>query len=192
MPEKAPEQVETARLVLRRPRAADAEAIFARYASDTEVVRYVGWPQHQTLDDTRAFLAFSESEWEKWPGGPYVILVKVEGPTPKAHVKAEGETLVGGTGFAFETPWRAMTGYVLAKDTWGRGYATEALRAIVDLAPSLGVRRLFAYCHAEHRPSWRVLEKGGMQREGTLRCAFEFPNLAPGEPQDVLIYSRIF
>ena len=39
------EPVETERLVLRRPTAADAPAIFARYASDPEVTRYMAWPR---------------------------------------------------------------------------------------------------------------------------------------------------
>ena len=186
---KGPDRVETARLVLQRPRAGDAQAIFSRYSSDADVVRYVGWPRHHSVQEARTFIEFSDREWAQWPAGPYLIFVKAEGQTPNAE--RTPDTLIGGTGFAFETPWRAMTGYVLAKETWGRGYATEALEAIVDLAPVLGVRRLFAYCHAAHRPSWRVLEKGGMQREGTLRRAFEFPNLSP-EPQDVHIYARIF
>ncbi|HSL24150.1 MAG TPA: GNAT family N-acetyltransferase [Vicinamibacterales bacterium] len=172
--------LETDRLVLIRPSGADADAIFSRYAADPEVTRYVGWPLHRTLDDTRAFLQYSDREWAQWPAGPYLVLAK------------DTRQLLGGTGYAFETSYRAMTGYVLARDAWGRGYATEALAAIVARAPALGLRRLFAYCHVDHRPSWRVLEKGGFVREGILRRAFEFPNLAPGEPQDVLLYARVF
>ena len=39
-----PERLDTERLVLRRPRPADAQAIFARYSSDPEVTRLLGWP----------------------------------------------------------------------------------------------------------------------------------------------------
>jgi RimJ/RimL family protein N-acetyltransferase len=176
---KKPESIETVRLTLRRPRASDAPAIFDGYASDPEVTRYLGWPRHRTVDDTRAFLAFSDSEWERWPAGPYMIF---ERGTPR---------LLGSTGFAFEAPFRAMTGYVIVRDAWGHGYATEALRAMVDLAPALGIVRLYALCHTDHDPSCRVLEKGGFQREGVLRRAFEFPNLAPGEPQDVFCYAKV-
>ena len=41
---KGPEHIETTRLVLRKPTAADAEAVYAQYSSDTEVTKYVGWP----------------------------------------------------------------------------------------------------------------------------------------------------
>ena len=52
---------------------ADAEAVFIRYASDSEVTRYLGWPRHQSVDDTKAFLTFSDAEWSRLPAGPYLI-----------------------------------------------------------------------------------------------------------------------
>lgn len=177
---KAPDTIQTPRLVLRRPRPEDAEAIFARYASDPEVTRYVGWPVHASVEDTRQFLAFAAAEWEHWPAGPYLV-----------HARAGG-TLLGGTGLAFETTQRAMTGYVLARDAWGRGYATEALQAMTDLAPSCGVRRLYAICHTEHAASSRVLEKGGFTREGVLRRHSIFPNLSADDPADVFCYAVTF
>ena len=98
---KGPERIETTRLVLRKPAQADAGAIFARYASDPEVTRYLGWPRHQTIEQTKSFLAFSEAEWNRWPAGPYLI-------------ESLGERkLLGSTGLAFETPAIAATGYVL-------------------------------------------------------------------------------
>jgi RimJ/RimL family protein N-acetyltransferase len=45
VPLKAPTHLETARLVLTAPLAADAEAIFTRYTGDPEVTRYLGWPR---------------------------------------------------------------------------------------------------------------------------------------------------
>lgn len=177
---QAPERVETSRLLLRRPLLSDVEAIFERYAADPDVTKFLGWPRHRSIEDTRAFLAFSEMEWERWPAGPYLICSRSDGE------------LLGGTGLGFETPQRASTGYVLAQSAWGQGYATEALRAMVDLARGTGVRRLYALCHPDHRASWRVLEKGGFTREGILRSYAEFPNLTPGQLSDVLCYSVVF
>ena len=174
-----PERVETERLVLRKPTAADADAMFSRYASDAEVTRFLGWPRHQSIDQTRDFLQFSEAEWGRWPAGPCLIESR------------EGGRLLGSTGLAFETSFRAATGYVLAKDAWGFGYATEALRGMVTLAAGLGVRRLYALCHPDHPASRRVLEKCGFAREGLLRRHSEFPNLRPGEPADVLCYATV-
>jgi RimJ/RimL family protein N-acetyltransferase len=78
---------------------------------------------------------------------------------------------------------------VLAYDAWGAGYATEALAAIRDRAADLGVERVYALCHPDHRASARVLEKCGFLSEGTLHRYAHFPNLAPGAPSDVLCYA---
>lgn len=175
----APEQIETARLVLRRPTAADAGAIFARYAADPEVTRYLSWARHESVESVRGFLAFSDDHWQRWPAGPYLAFDRQAG------------TLLGSGGFLFDSPSKASTGYVLARDAWGRGFASEILAAAVALAPALGVVRLEAYCHVDHRPSRRVLEKGGFAHEGVLRRHAVFPNLGP-EPCDVACYARVW
>jgi RimJ/RimL family protein N-acetyltransferase len=176
---KAPETIETERLLLRKPASDDVSDIFERYASDAEVTRYLAWPMHTSLDDTRAFLEFSDAEWDRWPAGPYLICSLADG------------RLLGSTGLAFETPIRASTGYVLAKDAWGQGFATEAVIAMRQTAADLGIQRLYAMCHLEHRPSRNVLEKGGFELEGTLKRFFEFPNLDPGVAVDVASYAWI-
>ncbi len=174
-----PERLDTERLVLRRPRPADAQAIFARYSSDPEVTRFLGWSRHTVVEHTLDFLQFSDLEWQRWSAGPYLIESRQTG------------VLLGGTGLSFETSYRAATGYVLARDAWGCGYATEVLRAMTDIACGTSAWRLYALCHPDHEPSRRVLEKCGFLREGLLRRYAEFPNLRPGGPEDVLCYVRI-
>jgi ribosomal-protein-alanine N-acetyltransferase len=177
---KGPETIQTARLTLRRPVAADAEAIFARYASDPMVTRYLSWPTHQSVADTQAFLAWSDADWELWPAGSYLALSRDEG------------RLLGGTGLSFTSPTSAVTGYVFARDAWGQGYATESLQAMVDLARELGVKHLEALCHVDHRPSAQVLEKCGFQQERIRREYCVFPNFAPHTRSNVLGYVRIW
>src|SRR6266702_3292157 len=92
---------------------------FHAIASDPEVTRLVGWPIHRSVGQTQAFLEFSNREWQQWPAGPYLIESRADG------------RLLGSTGLGFETPVVANTGYVLAQDAWGYGYATEALEAMV-------------------------------------------------------------
>jgi hypothetical protein len=122
---KAPTEIETARLTLMRPAPGDAANVFERYAGDKDVTRFLGWPRHRSVADTEAFLTFSVSEWERWPAGPYLIRSRHDG------------RLLGGTGLAFDASDHAVTGYVLARDAWGLGYATEALTAIA--APPLAL-----------------------------------------------------
>lgn len=176
---KAPLHMATSRLILSQPSMNDANAVFERYASDPDVTHFLGWPRHQSVGDTRAFLDFSAAQWEQWPAGPYLIKLRSDG------------RLLGSTGFAFMSPSEAIVGYVLAKDAWGHGYATEALRAMVQVARQVGVRRLCAPCHPQNVASWRVLEKCGFVRDSSRAEQVEFPNLAPGMPQDAFYYMRI-
>ena len=145
---RAPANLTTERLRLRKPTMADAPAIFARYAGDFEVTRHLSWPRHASVEDTAAFLRWSEQVWSTHSAGPYLIL-------------DSAGTVVGSTGLDIETPQRAATGYVLAGDTWGRGYATEAAVAMVQLPAtyrSVGctrsaIRRTERRCACCRRPA---------------------------------------
>jgi ribosomal-protein-alanine N-acetyltransferase len=176
----APECIQTARLVLRRPQRRDAEIIFSRYANDADVTRYLAWPRHRNLRDTLQFLEFSDNEWDHSPAGPYLIESRSSG------------RLIGSTGIEFETEYRASTGYVLARDAWGQGYASEALLGIVGVCGTLGLTRLHAIVHVEHAASRRVLEKCGFAQEGTLLRHTLFPNIDARRPLDVVSYARVF
>ena len=173
---KAPERLETERLVLRRPATVDAPEIYRRYANDREVTRYLSWPCHTGVDATYAFIQFSDAQWRDSPGGPYLI-------------ESRSGLILGGTGLEFASADQATTGYVLARDAWGLGYATEALRAIIEVARQLGVRELQATCHIKHTASQRVLAKCGFSRKQDLVIAF--PNLPPGEPGDAWLYELV-
>lgn len=172
------EVVETERLVLRRPRVSDEPLIFARYASDPEATRYMAWPTHTSLADTRFFLELSDAAWARWPlAGPYLVFAR------------DGVTLLGGAGIVNDDAERAQAGYILACDAWGRGYATEALLASVEAARAAGVRRLEAGVHVDHQASAHVLEKAGFTREAVRSGRpTDFPNLPPGAPRDAALY----
>ena len=172
------ELLSTERLVLRRPERDDAPAMFANYASNPEVVRFLSWNRHQSVDDTLAFIKFSDAAWATWQAGPLLIEEKDSG------------RVVGSTGVEFHTATRVSTGYVLELDRWGRGYAIEALRGVLELLEGSSVWRVEAFCHVDHPASVKVLEKAGFEREGTLHRHTIFPNLAP-EPQDVLIFAKV-
>jgi [ribosomal protein S5]-alanine N-acetyltransferase len=171
--------IETERLLLRRPRALDAPAIFARYASDPDVTRYMSWLTHRSVDETYAFVRYCDDLWERWPlAGPMLIFAR------------DGVTLIGGAGIVNDTATMAQIGYVLARDAWGRGYATEALLASVEGARVAGLRRLEAGVHVDHRVSCRVLEKAGFTHEGVRpgRPA-DFPNLPADATRDAALYA---
>ena len=65
---------------------------------------------------------------------------------------------------------RAALGYWCALTHWGRGYMTEAVRAVIDDGfRELALNRIHAECHGDNPASRRVLEKAGMTLEGCLR-----------------------
>lgn len=137
----------------------------------------MSWARHGKLADTEAFLAFSEAEWAAWQVGPYLIESRSD------------RQLLGSTGLSVQLGNMAITGYILARDAWGRGFATEALACMVELARALGVNSLHAACHAGHCASVRVLEKCGFEPDPEGASVGMFPNLNP-EPQPALVFIR--
>ena len=80
--------------------------------------------------------------------------------------------LIGNCGIRIATvaAYEADIGYELSPEHWGRGYVTEAARAIVQFGfAELKVHRIWAWCIADNAASARVLEKLGMKLEGRLR-----------------------
>lgn len=169
-------ELSSARLKYRRPVVADAPAIFERYSNDAEVTKYLGWPRHRSVGDAEMFVRFSDNEWATRPAGPLLI------------ERLDTGQLIGSTGLMWDGPATALTGYVLARDSWGLGFATEALGAMVKLADSLGVTRLSAQCHPEHTASQKVLTKNGFSLNAKFVAA-SFPNLAEGQ-QDSQLFVR--
>ena len=181
---QAPVRVETARLVMTPPEPAEAAEILERYAGDPEVTHYLGWPTHRAVSDTEGFVSFSIAQWQREGLGPYLIRSRETG------------SLLGSTGLGLANvgrdgrSHRALTGYVLARDAWGRGYATEALRAMVDVARDAGIVSLSALCHPEHRASVHVLEKCDFARDLRWTKPVVFPNISDGRPQPVWCFTR--
>jgi RimJ/RimL family protein N-acetyltransferase len=63
------------------------------------------------------------------------------------------------------------------------GYATESAEAVIKEAfENLGARRIIAMCNPNNEPSWRLLERLGMRREGHLIKNIYFKKDAAGNP----------
>ena len=151
-----------------RPRAEDAAEIFARYAGDPAVTRYMSWPTHEEVAESSAYILMSDSQWRRHGYGQYLLR------------SVEDGTLLGGTGLdPTEDPATVSTGYVFAQDAWGRGYATEVLLLMIELARDAGFRRVIAHVHVDHEPSMHVLRKGGLREWRRVEEYGVFPNLHP-------------
>jgi RimJ/RimL family protein N-acetyltransferase len=84
---------------------------------------------------------------------------------------ARDGTLIGGARLRIETDHaRGELGFWIAKSCWGQGYATEAVRALIEYGFSvLGLHRIHAMHFTRNPASGRVMEKCGMVHEGRLR-----------------------
>lgn len=145
--------LETPRLILRPIAAADWQAIHS-YMSDPVVTR---WLPEGCLDETQA-QTFAQKNAGRFARAVAVV------------ERGSGE-LVGHMPFH---PWFGRAtheiGWAISATRQGRGYATEAARALTDFAfGTLRCHRLVATCQPENVASWRVMEKLGMRREAHFR-----------------------
>ncbi len=173
---KIPERIETERLVLRKPRMEDAFILFTAYMQDPEVTRYTTWRPHRQLQEAEDFIRNSIAAWENGTRFPFVIMLK------------EKDDPFGMIDFHIRSSTVGL-GYVIARLHQGKGYATEATRAIIHWAfQQPTIYRVNASTDIENVASQKVLEKAGMVCEGLLRKYIIHPNISD-IPRDSYIYT---
>lgn len=150
----------TERLLLRPGWVEDAPALFQAIC-DERIVRnlaHAPWPY--SFADAQAFLARErhgprDSRW--------LISLRTEG-APK---------LIGGIGFGRTQDGSLEFGYWIARAHWGRGYATEAGKAVVEIArQGLRLDRLEAGHFIDNPASGRVLAKLGFRPTGKIALRY--------------------
>jgi [ribosomal protein S5]-alanine N-acetyltransferase len=178
MTDRLPNKFETPRLVLRPIAAGDAPAIYAGYAQDAEVVRYLIWQPHRNISETEAYIADCLS-------------AAAERECTYALTGRGDGSLLGAFALRRGPVHRLDCGYVLARAHWGQGLMSEALAAVADWAMAQpDIWRIGAVCDIDNRASARVMEKAGMRREGVLARWLIHPNIGP-EPRDCYSYARV-
>ena len=149
-----PQPIETERLLLRRSRPEDAATISA-YRSDPNVNRQQGWDRTD-LEGVLADIVEMSGRSPGEPGGWVQFTVEERG----------GGRIVGDVGLSVADgePGVIKVGYTIDPAFQGLGYATEAIRALVEYAfEALGAELVRAHASAENAPSIRVAEKVGMR-----------------------------
>jgi aminoglycoside 6'-N-acetyltransferase len=147
----------TVRLTIRRFRAEDAAAL-AAYRSEPEVARYQGWEPPFLEERAAAFIAGLDATHPDTPGEWFQLAV-----TETASGMLIGDIGVGPDG---DDPRLARIGFSLAPTHQGRGFATEAVTAVLDhLFRSRGKHRVAADCDVRNTASVALLERVGMRRE---------------------------
>lgn len=159
----------TSRLSLVALRLEHAPCIFA-YASDPEISRLAAWPRHQSLADSRRFVARSMVGYAQ--GGHYEW----------GLVRRSDQAFLGTCGFG-EIDLARGSGdinYVLAEPYWGHGYATEAAAAVIQFGfTQLGLQVIEANAFPENAASLRVMAKLGLRYRETSPVS---PESGPSRP----------
>jgi len=161
-------RLETERLILRPfDKAKDAQAMHKNWASDLDVVRFMCYDACESLESTEAHIDQWLEYFNNLAVGSSWCLFAIE-------LKSDNN-LIGTIDFN-ENDCEARAaeiGYQLGKAWWGNGYATEALRAVIDYCfENVGLNRLWADHNSLNVASGKVLLKAGMVHEGTFRQCY--------------------
>lgn len=159
--DRPPVILRTPRLILREFTADDWAATHA-YQQDPRYLRY--YDRDRVTERQAQAMIYSFIVWQG------------EQPRSKAQLAitlAKSGELIGNVGLRRDTAGDPVAdmGYELSPTHWGRGFATEAARAIIDMGFGVwgGLERIHAHCIAENEASARVLRKAGLREEARLR-----------------------
>ena len=158
--------IETPRLLLRRLLPEDADMMFANWASDPAVTRYLRWEPHPDASHTRELLTawaalYANSDYYQWAlvekdsGQVFgaICLTSSLAQEPQQREEWPGFDLSEGI-------WEP--GYCIGRAWWGKGYMTEALQAVVRYWFERVGGNWLVCCHAVENPaSGRVMTKAG-------------------------------
>lgn len=155
---------ETSRLILRSWTAGDV-ADFIAMNKDERVMKY--FPAVLNGSETEAFYERIQTEFASNGWGLYAVEVKATG-------KFIGYVGLHEIGFEADFTPGIEIGWRLAADYHNQGYATEAARAVLELAQKSGITRLYSFTAGINAPSERVMQKIGMCKVGE----FNHPKLS--------------
>ena len=150
--------LETDRIILRPMKTSDAEEIFNNWATDFDVLKYVRWNAHESINVTREWLAFEEENLENSNSYQWAFVNKGNGEIFGS----------GGLTYAEERKMFEI-GYAIMKKYWNQGFATEFADAMIDFAINCLKQTNIFGKHAKENPaSGKVLEKAGFVYYGDV------------------------
>jgi RimJ/RimL family protein N-acetyltransferase len=144
----------TPRLLLRPGFPEDAPALALAIADEAIVRNLASAPWPYRMRDAEAFLASPRD-----PLLPSMLIFERTSAAPQ---------LVGACGLGRRPSGAVEMGYWIARSHWGRGFATEASAALIEIARALGLPRLEASHFIDNPASARVLDKLGFESTGLI------------------------
>lgn len=151
--------IHTDRLVLRKFTLSDVDAVYQNWTSDKKVAQYVNWETHKNVEETKGVVQHWVDEYEK---GSYNWVVAL----------ADTGELIGSISVIRMSGKHrnCEIGYCYGSRYWNKGYATEALKAVVDYMLDACEMHIVEAKHNSLNPaSGRVMEKAGMEKEAVLK-----------------------
>jgi RimJ/RimL family protein N-acetyltransferase len=149
--------IKTARLSLRPFQLDDLDDLYSFYSRE-DVARYLYWTP-RNRDQTREVLTRKTNQSQiSGEGDNLALAVAVQ----------DSGRLIGEVSLSLLSAEhrQGSFGYVFHPDAGGRGFATEAAQAILQLGfEELGLHRIIGVCDPRNEPSWRLMERLGMRRE---------------------------
>ncbi len=164
--------IRSERLFLRPGWPEDWEELLTSIGDEAVVRNLAKAPWPYTAEDARGFAARPQDS-----RCPHFFVTV---PT-----SSEPARIIGSVGLGVNDG-EIELGYWIARDWWGRGYATEAARAVLKLAKTLGHRRISAGHFTDNPASGRVLIKVGFKPTGEVRSRF---SLARGSEAPAVIHA---
>jgi RimJ/RimL family protein N-acetyltransferase len=160
------DRIVTERLILRRAREDDLEAMHT-VLSSPQATRYWSTPPHETLEETRTWLAS--------------MIASAPGQRDDFVVEHQGRVI--GKAGCYQLP---EIGYILHPDSWGRGLAAEALAAVIPhIFAHYPIPALTADVDPRNTRSIRLLERLGFRVSGRAERTWH----VAGEWCDSVYYS---
>ncbi|MBQ5544146.1 MAG: GNAT family N-acetyltransferase [Clostridia bacterium] len=152
--------IETERLMLRRFRAEDAQAMFDNWASDDDVTKFMTWRTYRRVEDVSAYIDYVNNNYLNNHYYDWIIELKAIGQPIGSISAVNMDERIG---------WVEI-GYCIGKRWWHQGIMTEALSAVIAfLFDEVGMNRVEARHDVRNPHSGDVMRKCGLQYEGTLR-----------------------
>ncbi len=162
MQHKGTATLSTPRLTLRRFRPSDAEAMFAHWAHDEEVTRFMSWEPHPNVAESARII----DEWVKSYEDPTSYIWAIE-PRELGHVIGSISVVEHN-----DDTQDFEIGYCIGRAFWHQGYTSEALEAVFGfLFDEVGAGRVHARHDVENPRSGLVMRRAGMTHIGTARRA---------------------
>ena len=180
-----PERIESERLVLRAPRPGDGPLVNAAIgASHAELAPWMPWAATApSVDESEAHCRRQQARFLLREDFVFLMLFRDGNGGDGELVGATGLHRIDWTLHKFEIGYWRRTGCE------GRGFVTEAVRAMARLAfDTLNARRVEIRMDDNNVSSWRVAERAGFTLEALLRFDSATPS---GEPRSTRIYARV-